>query len=359
MKMNAIEKARYVEFANELIRKFKKKYGLSELIAGSSKLAYRRATAEYNREKAVAKRVGARFEFDRQNKNSRTVSSAAIRRNAIERLQQIERAKTNSEVDEIIREVKFDLYQIDSMMAKYRGDNNESIGKPKLNSWKGNLRKLENMHPNWRDELQSRMDKSKYANCVAVQRATGCRTEELIRGVRVVKIDDTYELTVNTAKQRVENPDNRLRVIRSTDARLEQSLGEVKLVVEEVVRDGKSDVEYDSALSLAIEKAKKNYRMTMSNVAKRLFGISITPKGFRCAIATDLRASGANTVGVAEFLGHGSTACANTYTKGLNARGKARGEPAVLESPRKKVEANPLSKTLAARKSLQASALKS
>ena len=338
---------RVAVMAEQKIREFSKRFGLASSISDSTNLTYQRASKQYFKEKEEARLSGQKFEFDRCRANSRMVYAAAVRRNAIERLRQIVSAKTDSEVREILFEIGFDLAQVENMLARYRGKKtHETIEKIEL---KDRLRVLEKIWPDWRSRLQSSMAKSKYIKCLIVQMTIGCRSEELVAGVRVEKVGrQVYELSVVTSKQRGASPDERIRVFSSTNPALEHCVGLVKLHVEHSPGAGDGENEKIQR-AMAIEKAKNSYRMTISNASIRLFGISITPKAFRYSISADVRSVGGSTANVAEFLGHGSTACANMYSRKMNTRGKARAHPPTLKVARKRVESKPLSKALVAK----------
>lgn len=337
--MNPDEKKKVTQKAKTLHDHLVQIWGMQPTISGATQLSYENALVQYAKQKQSAINEGIEFVLDIPNKNSRTVFTAAIRRSSLARLLAAGQAETVAQAMQIMRDVTEDLQQVDAMLARQKSA--EKSSKFEINLWTMRIAGLEKIYPDWRDRLQRKMAQSKYAACFAVQRASGCRTEELIRGVLVTKVaEGEYQIHINTAKQRAANTDNRVRIIKSFDQALEAYVGEVKLPVEL----GVSDSDLDKAKAIA--KAKNNYKQTMSNTSKRLFGLSITPKAFRSCMASDLRAAGASTVGVAEFLGHASTACANRYSRGLNVRGKARTSPAVLESARVKVQPKSISKSL-------------
>lgn len=315
------------------------KWKMSANVSDASLLTYAQVMDQYSAQKNQAKNDGVAFELWSDNKNTRGVFATAIRRDVLDRLLLLSQSKTKGEYDVLLAEIKDDLHQVEAMLKRSREETKSK--KSTINFWIMRLSIVEKYFPNWRDRLQARMANSKYAGCVAVQRVTGCRTEELVLGATVTKVaKGEYCISINTAKQRAANPSNRVRVIKSNDTSLEPFIGLVKLDVPASLED--------TALgrARAVAKAKNNYKQAMSNASKRLFKVSITPKSFRSSMASDVRAAGASTVDVAEFLGHASTACANRYTRGLNARGKARSAPAKLESARVKVQSKPISTSL-------------
>jgi len=329
------EKQVAAEIAN-LCKQFSLGVKMASKVSDSTLLNYANAMSQLAQQKENAKTGGEDFKLDYDNKNTRTVFASAIRRDALNKLQTLGQDNTYSQAQHMLAEITHDLVQVEAMRAKYRAEPKSK--KSSLSLWTLRLAKLEKVYPNWRDELQTKMAKSKYAGCIAVQRASGCRTEELVRGVKISRDGaGGYLIEIDTAKQRAVNKDNRIRIIRSTDRRLEQFLGLVKLEVE------RKNSKPSESRSNKIKKAKNAYKQAMMNASKRLFGLPVSPKAFRSSIASDLRAAGALTPEVAENLGHGDTACANRYSRGLNVRGKARSTPTSVVLARVKVQSKPVS----------------
>lgn len=316
------------------------KWKLSAQISDSTRLNYRNAMVQLAKQREKAKISGKTFVLDYPNKNTRAVFASAIRRDAMERLLHAPDLDSIESARKLLVEVQVDLMQVEEMIA--RNKNTPKMKKSSVGDWIIGLAELEKIRPHWRDELQLKMAKSKYAALLAILCASGCRTEELVRGVTVTKArEGEYLITIDTAKQRVTNTGNRVRVVRSFDRKLEPFIGLVKLDVKTKETDA------PEVRANAIKLAKNNFKQTLMNTSERLFGMAISPKAFRSCMASDLRAGGATTVGVAEVLGHGTTDCANKYSRGLNVRGKGRSIPVLLESARVKVQSKPISASLA------------
>ncbi len=338
--MHPDEKEMITESVKRIHAAITAKWKLSAQISDSTRLNYQNTMVQLTKQKEQAKASGITFVLDYPNKNTRALFASAIRRDAMQRLLHVPELDSIDRARQLLTEVQADLKQVEEMIARHK-----SIPKSKKSSvsdWTIRLSALEKIRPRWRDELQTKMAKSKYAGLFAIQRASGCRTEELVRGVIVSKVcDGEYLISIDTAKQRATNEDNRVRVVRSFDERLERFIGLVKLDVET------KETDPPELRANAIKLAKNNYKQTLMNTSKRLFGMAISPKAFRASMASDLRAGGATTIGVAEVLGHGTTDCANKYSRGLNVRGKGRSAPVVLESARVKVQSKPISASLA------------
>lgn len=313
---------------------------LSAQISDSTRLNYQNAMVQLNKQKEHAIIKGTAFVLDYPNKNTRALFASAIRRDAMQRLLQVPDMDSIASARKLLAEIQADLMQVETMIARHKITPKSK--KSSLSDWIIRLSALEKIRPRWRDELQLKMAKSKYAALFAIQRASGCRTEELVRGVTVSKAGDgEYLIAIDTAKQRVANKDNRVRVVKSADKRLEPFIGLVKLEVQTKATDP------PEVRANAIKLAKNNYKQTLMNASNRLFGLAISPKAFRSSMASDLRAAGATIVDVSEVLGHGTTDCANKYSRGLNVRGKGRSTPVVLETARVKVQSKPISASLA------------
>lgn len=313
---------------------------MSAQISDSTRLNYQNAMVQLAKQREQAKISGITFVLDYPNKNTRAVFASAIRRDAMQRLLRVPDMDSLEDARKLLTEVQADLKQVEEMIARHK--NTSKSKKSSVSDWTIGLSALEKIRPRWRDELQLKMAKSKYAALFAIQRASGCRTEELVRGVTVVKTSEgEYLITIDTAKQRAANVDNRVRVIKSFDTRLEPFVGLIRLDIQT------NETDAPEVRANAIKLAKNNYKQTLMNTSKRLFGLAISPKAFRASMASDLRAIGATTVGVAEVLGHSTTDCANRYSRGLNVRGKGRSIPVVLETARVKVQSKPISASLA------------
>jgi site-specific recombinase XerD len=340
VKMRPDEKEMIVESVKIIHAKNTAMWKLSAQISDSTRLNYQNAMVQLNKQREQAKINGVTFVLDYPNKNTRAVFASAIRRDAMQRLLHLPHMDSIKSAKKLLTEVQVDLKQVEEMIARHK--NIPKSKKSSVSDWTIGLAALEKIRPRWRDELQLKMAKSKYAALFAIQRASGCRTEELVRGVTVAKASEgEYLITIDTAKQRVANMDNRVRVIKSFDKRLEPFVGLVKLNVQTKETDA------PELRANAIKLAKNNYKQTLMNTSKRLFGLAISPKAFRASMSSDLRAVGATTAGVAEVLGHGTTDCANKYSRGLNVRGRGRSIPVVLETARVKVQSKPISTSLA------------
>ncbi|VVC82444.1 hypothetical protein [Sideroxydans sp. CL21] len=338
--MRPDEKEMFAEPVKRIHAAITAEWKMSAQISDSTRLNYQNAMVQLNKQREKAIINGVTFVLDYANKNTRAVFASAIRRDAMQRLLQVPDVDSIEGATKLLSDVQVDLLQVEAMIARHKITPKSK--KSSLSEWTINLAALEKIRPRWRDELQLKMAKSKYAALLAIQRASGCRTEELVRGVTVTKAGEgEYLITIDTAKQRVANGDNRVRVIKSFDKRLEPFIGLVKLEV------NTKETDPPEVRANAIKLAKNNYKQTIMNVSKRSFGMAISPKAFRASMASDLRAGGATTIGVAEVLGHGSTDCANKYSRGLNVRGKGRSAPVVLETARVKVQSKPISASLA------------
>jgi site-specific recombinase XerD len=338
--MRPDDKKMFAESIKRIHAAITAEWKLSAQISDSTQLNYQNAMVQLTKQREQAKISGKEFVLDYPNKNTRAMFASAIRRDAMRRLLLVPDMDSNESAKKLLAEVQADLKQVEEMIARHK--NTSKPTKSSVSDWTIGLSALEKIRPHWRNELQLKMAKSKYVALLAIQRATGCRTEEFVRGVTVAKAGEgEYLITIDTAKQRPANRDNRIRVIKSFDRRLEPFIGLVKLYVDTKETDA------PEVRANAIKLAKNNYKQTLMNTSKRLFGMAISPKAFRSSMASDLRAVGATIIGVAEVLGHGTTDCANRYSRGLNVRGKARSAPVVLETARVKVQSKPISASLA------------
>lgn len=336
LRLKAIQKAQLI------VQNRKEEWGLQSELTSASLLTYENAMRRYWAIREEAKQKGMQA-FLPLNKNSRNVLAAAIQRSILERVERATGINDQQELSEIFKSITEDFEVLARLKSCSGTDSDDN--EPPIDFMKQRLVLLERFRPNWREDLLEYMADSKYAKFVLIQTITGCRSEELVRGVEIgLGVFGEYLIRLDTAKQRAGSQGNTIRVVRSSDPRLAGLLGRHCLtegLYRGLIGIHRARAEY---------KVKNNYRQTISNSARRLFGIAVTPKMFRCCAAADLRAHGARTSEVAEFLGHSSTACANGYSRELNVRSPARVQRrekvASLKSPRLKVESKPLSESL-------------
>lgn len=181
----------------------------------------------------------------------------------------------------------------------------------------GKLAALEKIRPDWRDTMDLAMRNSKHYPAYVVARATGCRPAELSHGIRIERAPDNpgeYLLYVHTAKERAETRDNRLRIIRSDDSRLEPLVGRVVMA------------------------NLKSFSTMFRDYARASLGVEIWPRTLRYAMASDAAASGWSLTQQAELLGHANDKVAKTYVAGLNTKAGTRSRPATVEKARMQVK---------------------
>jgi len=179
------------------------------------------------------------------------------------------------------------------------------------NDLKKRLKKVEKKFPDWRQRLDARMTgapyyglhkrkhhhRSKYADQYIIQRATGCRNEELNYGVRVEHADVKFEylIYIDTAKSRADDkrPD-RTRVIRSNN----ELLGDL------------------AGRTITLDNID-SYRKCIESATRAEFGIALSPYAFRYSVMADMKAAGAQIHERAEYLGHENTDTQGRYSNGL------------------------------------------
>lgn len=181
------------------------------------------------------------------------------------------------------------------------------------------LARFERKRPNWRQELDRHIERSKHWPGYLVMRITGCRPEELQKGILVERDQEGFLLHVYTAKgkKREEGIEERMRVIRSDDPRLAAFVGQV-------VRDDKN------AFSHA-------FRFFMRYLGAREF----SPYILRYAVSADLKAAGVGIAERAEYLGHQNDETVGRYSRSLSSK-VGRERPAKLERARVRVKAREL-----------------
>lgn len=331
-----------LDTAIEIIRKKEIEWHLQSEIKRSTLLTYQSAYRHYAAARESARLSGTEFHYYVENQSSRNVVVAAIERYILLRTKRAVLISDAVALAIIRDSIATDIRIVSELKSSHKKIDFEKE-KP-FDFWREKLALLERYHPNWREELVKKMSRSKYYDCVLVQSICGCRTEELLSGV-VITLTESGDciLGVKTAKMRAGDDSTSMRYIRSSDSRLRSLAGTVRLSLPS------SDDMTNWERACAERKVKNNFRQTITNLSERLFGIGITPKAFRCGVASDLRSVGASTTEVSEFLGHASTACANTYSARLNSRGRARRVPAQLETARVQVFSRPMSEQLLAR----------
>lgn len=213
------------------------------------------------------------------------------------------------------REVLQEVMSDNKIIEELEKQENEKT--PFSKKLKGKVAQLEKRIPDWRKRMDKIMEGKKYESPYLVQRITGCRTEELKRGVFIEKVaDGKYMLHIDTAKQKATDgsANERTRVIASDNPRLEKLAGKI----------------------ISVEK-NTNYSKTIGGLTLRHFQQEMGPYSLRYAVAADLKASGASINEQAEFLGHENDRTAGRYSSGLSSTA-GREKPATLERARVMVQ---------------------
>ena len=223
----------------------------------------------------------------------------------------------NEKAKNIIREASIKFIAIEQLSHMKKP-------KPVVRKMDGVIVRTHNLDkkvPTWRSDLQTNFQNSKYFDAYVVQRITGCRPEELEKGVKLIKVDDGYELCVDTAKEREDKkisdtPENRIRKIFTNEQN--ELLGNIANR-----NNGVVSIQRKGAYKKEFE------RRTIS-----LFRVPLTSYALRYAVSADLRYSGMSTLQIAGFLGHCDDQNAYGYSKGMATGGKGREQPAKVTQAR-------------------------
>lgn len=157
-------------------------------------------------------------------------------------------------------------------------------------------------------------NQSSWLQPVAVLFATGCRPEELAKGVKV-SFDferDEFVFTIQGAKVN----DALKRGIEVREVRRKITNEHVMLALMQVVATG-NEVKIES---------KKGFGNSITKASKKLFPRrkeQASPYSFRHSLATDLKSAGIDSVVIAAVMGHQSTASQHSY--GRKRRGGSGG----------------------------------
>lgn len=287
-----------------------KKQGKAAITSGTEK-QYKDYAMRFESKKMAAQFRGEEPVFTMRNVNTIRMYRAAVNHHNRALMNSLGRESDFAKAKEVLQKVMSDNKLIEQL------EKNENEKTPFSKKLKGKVAQLEKRIPDWRKKMDKIMEGKKYESPYLVQRITGCRTEELKRGVFVEKVaGGKYLLHIDTAKQKATDGkgEERTRVIASTDPRLEKLAGKI----------------------ISVEK-NTNYSKTIGGLTLRHFQQEMGPYSLRYAVAADLKASGASINEQAEFLGHENDRTAGRYSRGLSSTA-GREKPATLEKARVRVQ---------------------
>jgi integrase len=273
---------------------------------------YQEYAMRFESKKMAATLKGEQLAFSMRNVNTIRMYRSAVNYHNRSLMLALDRETDFQSAKEVLQKVMSDNKIIGEL------EKQEKEKTPVSKKLKGKVARLEKRVPDWRARMDRIMEGKKYESPYVVQRVTGCRTEELKRGVFVEKVaDGKYLLHVETAKQKAasaKDGSERTRVIASNDPRLEKLAGKIVSVPKNT-----------------------NYSKTIGGLTLRHFQQEMGPYSLRYAVAADLKASGASINEQAEFLGHENDRTAGRYSSGLSSTA-GREKPATLEKARVRVQ---------------------
>lgn len=273
---------------------------------------YQEYAMRFEAKKMAATLKGEQLAFSMRNVNTIRMYRSAVNHHNRSLMLALDRETDFQSAKEVLQKVMSDNKIIGEL------EKQEKEKTPVSKKLKGKVARLEKRVPDWRARMDRIMEGKKYESPYVVQRVTGCRTEELKRGVFVEKVaDGKYLLHVETAKQKAasaKDGSERTRVIASNDPRLEKLAGKIVSVPKNT-----------------------NYSKTIGGLTLRHFQQEMGPYSLRYAVAADLKASGASINEQAEFLGHENDKTAGRYSSGLSSTA-GREKPATLEKARVRVQ---------------------
>lgn len=287
-----------------------KKQGKAAITSGTEK-QYQDYAMRFESKKMAATFRREEPIFTMRNVNTIRMYRAAVNHHNRALMNSLGREADFAKAKEVLQKVMSDNKLIEQL------EKNENEKTPFSKKLKGKVAQLEKSIPDWRKRMDKIMEGKKYEIPYLVQRISGCRTEELKRGVFVEKVaDGKYLLHIDTAKQKAtdENEKERTRIISSSDPRLERLAGKI----------------------VSVQK-NTNYSKTIGGLTLRHFQQEMGPYSLRYAVAADLKASGASINEQAEFLGHENDRTAGRYSSGLSST-SGREKPATLEKARVRVQ---------------------
>jgi integrase len=171
---------------------------------------------------------------------------------------------------------------------------------------------MKGLPDDWRERIVARLPK--YRRAVLTQAVTGCRPDELVKGVKLSIMDGqlTAEITGSKVTEKSGQPSRRLAWPVDSASLL------VAMLVEEVQK----------GLSIAKIQDAKTYSGAVRAAGKREWPgrrKSVTPYCFRHAAASYMKASGMEDAAISQALGHCADVARSYYGQWANGIEQGRG----------------------------------
>jgi integrase len=173
----------------------------------------------------------------------------------------------------------------------------------------------------WRERIVARLPKYRYA--ALTQAVTGCRPDELVKGVKLSIVDGQLIAEIQGSKLTEKSGQPWRRLIWPTDS--ESPL--VAMLVHEV----------QNGLSITKIEDAKTYSGAVRAAGKRAWPErrkSITPYCFRHAAASDMKAAGIDDASISQALGHCADVARSYYGQWQQGRAHGGVSPKMVQAPR-------------------------
>jgi integrase len=180
---------------------------------------------------------------------------------------------------------------------------------------------LAGLPSDWREKILMHLEKYRLPYLAAA--VTGCRPEEITRGIEFNTADGKLTVTIQGAKVTEKSG----QPWRKMEWKLPRD-GMVNILATEVRQAGGS-------LTIFLE-SPKNFSTNVRDTARMIWPNrekTVTPYCLRHQFAADLKASGASDEGIAKAMGHTTTETAQSYGTARQSRGIS-GQPDRVEAAR-------------------------
>lgn len=195
-----------------------------------------------------------------------------------------------------------------------------------------NKRDISKLSKDYRDKiLEYAVSKDmKCKNAIAVLYSTGCRPDELVKGVRVSISNDLKNLEFTIMGSKLNAEQRRGIRLRKISVSIHDENNKIKSNILPLLNDlQKNDFE---TMKVSVTSAN-SFSGYISKISKRIYPrkkYHASAYSFRHSFATDLKNSGTDPVVVAKSMGHASTRSQQSY--GRKRRGSSGDVSPVLEA---------------------------
>ncbi|MDY0973318.1 site-specific integrase [Siccibacter turicensis] len=178
-----------------------------------------------------------------------------------------------------------------------------------------NKRDVSKLNKDYREKiLEYAISKNmKCSNAIAVLHSTGCRPDELTKGVRVSISQDLKKLEFTILGSKLNAEQRRGIRLRKISVSIHDENNKIKPNILPLLNDLQKNEFESIKVSVASANSFSGY---ISKISKRLYPrkkYHASAYSFRHSFAADLKNSGADTVLIAKSMGHASTRSQQSY----------------------------------------------